>query len=46
LRRAFDRLPEISAAAVIDMLERRLTVEQVADAIDSMAADVELNESK
>jgi hypothetical protein len=38
------RLPEIPAAVVADMLERRLTLEQVADEVDAMATDAELGE--
>lgn len=40
-----NRLPEISAVAVLDILERRLTLEEVADELDAMAADAELTES-
>jgi len=46
IKACVDRLPEISAAAVLDMLERRLTLEGVADELDAMAADAELTESE
>lgn len=38
------RLPEIPAAVVADMLQRRLTLEQVADEVDALATDAELSE--
>lgn len=38
-----DRLPEIPAAVVADMIRRRLTVKQAADEVDTMATDAELS---
>lgn len=41
-----DRLPEITAAVVADMIQRRLTVEQATDEVDAMATDAELGEAE
>jgi hypothetical protein len=46
IKACVNRLPDISAAVVLDILERRLTLEEVADELDAIAADAELTESE
>ncbi len=41
IRACVERYPEVSAAVVMEMFERRLTPEEATDELDALAADAE-----